>query len=129
SHKGELTKDSPSSKLHYYQVFTIQLEAGKTYRIDHKDAGDDPNFDPFLFLEDADGKVLAHDDDSGGGLNSRIVHKAAKTGVYRLIATTLPAQQTGKYTLEVVPADADEEKEAALRGRLDDLETAAPAAQ
>jgi thiol-disulfide isomerase/thioredoxin len=126
---GELTNDDATVRNHFYKTFAVKLEAGKTYRIDHKDAGDDPKFDAFLFLEDSTGKTLAQDDDSGGGLNSRIIHKAAKTDTYRIICTTLPPNQTGKFTLEVAPASADEEKEAAFGERVNNFASSTPAEQ
>ena len=118
SYTGELTKDDAVVRLHHFKVFTIKLEGGKTYRIEHRDAGDDAKFDPFLFLEDAQGKVLANDDDSAGGLNARIVYKAASAGVYRIVATTQPANQTGKFTLEVMPGTPEDEKLANLMERI-----------
>jgi len=120
---GELTEKDPVVQQHYFKIYTVQLEKGKTYRIDYKDAGDDPKFDPFLFLEDAEGNGIDQDDDSGGGLNSRLILKAPKTGTYRLIATTLPPNQTGKYTLEIGPADAAETKEADLKYRISNYGT------
>ena len=107
SYAGELNQQDGMALMHYYKVFTVKLEAGKAYRIDHK-SGD---VDAFLFLEDPFGNRLAEDDDSGGGTNARIVHKADTTGVYRIIATTLPARETGKFTLEVSPDDGKEKKE------------------
>ncbi len=127
SYTGELTDKDGVVKGHFYKVFTVKLEAGKTYRIDHKDAGDDPAFDPFLFLEDSAGKTLANDDDSGGGLNSRIIYKAAKTDTYRVICTTLPAKQTGKFTVEINPGTDAEEKEAALKERAAKFAASTPA--
>ncbi len=118
-YEGALTEKDPVALNHRYKLFTVKLEEGKTYRIDHRDNGDDPKFDPFLFLEDADGNKLAEDDDSGGGLNSRIVHKAAKTGVYRIIATTLPANQTGKFVLEISTESKKDAKDDKKQSRLD----------
>ena len=114
SHDGELAKDDPVFQAHHYKIFEIALEAGKTYRIEHRDAGDDPKFDPFLFLEDANGRNLAKDDDSAGELNARIVHKAVKSATYRIIATTMPSRQTGKFTLEIGPATAEDVKQLAI---------------
>ena len=114
SHAGELVNEDPVFQAHHYKIFTVALEEGKTYRIDHLDAGDDGKFDPFLFLEDANGIMLAQDDDSAGGLNARIIHRATKSAIYRIIATTLPSKQTGKFTLEISPASAEEEKQSAL---------------
>jgi thiol-disulfide isomerase/thioredoxin len=129
SFKGELDSDDPTVRNHYYKIFTVKLEAGKTYRIDYKEAGGDDQFDAYLFLEDANGKMLAADDDSGGGLNSRIVHKAAAAGTYRIICTTLPPNQTGKISLEVVPASAAEEKEIKLLEDVRKIDKATPAEQ
>ena len=97
---GELTNKDAVVGNHYHQLFTVKFEQGEIYKIDLR--SDD--FDAYLFLEDPDGGLLAEDDDSGGGLNSRIIHKAAKAGVYRIIASTLPAKQTGKFKLEVTLA-------------------------
>jgi thiol-disulfide isomerase/thioredoxin len=128
SYTGELTKDDPAVRFHYFKVFTIKLEAGKTYRIEDRDAGDDAKFDPFLFLEDAQGKVLANDDDSAGALNARIVYKAKSAGVYRIIATTEPANQTGKFTIEVTPGTKEDEKLAHMVGLIGDY-AKSPAAE
>src|SRR5262249_30613593 len=46
-------------------------------------------------------------DDSGGGLNSRIVFKAPKNDTYRLIATCLD-KKPGAYTLTVRPGTAED---------------------
>jgi hypothetical protein len=96
---GDLTEQDSLVFDHYNKVFSVQLKAGKTYRFDHQ--SDD--FDAYLFLEDPYGNTLAQDDDGGAGTNSRIVHAAAKTGAYRVIATTRPARTTGKFVLEISP--------------------------
>ena len=69
---GKLSKDDPplanvpvaELKGAPHQVFHVKLQKGQSYVIDlvSKD------FDAFLILEDAAGKRLAFDDDSGGGL-------------------------------------------------------------
>jgi hypothetical protein len=103
THAGELNEKDPTAFKHYYKLFTVELEEGKTYRIDLKNAGEDKNFDPHLYVEDAAENAVANDDDGGDGLNSRLTFKAARTGTYRLIATTNPQLQTGRFTLEVGP--------------------------
>jgi thiol-disulfide isomerase/thioredoxin len=120
SYAGDLTEMDAAFQKRYFKVFTVQLEKGKTYRIDHKDRGGDPKFDALLFLEDANGTQLdANDDFDPPGLDSRIVYKIAKTGVYRLVATTLPPGQTGKFTLEIAPeTDTKLLKEADLKNRI-----------
>jgi len=126
---AELTSDDPTVQAHHFKIFNVNFEAGKTYRIEYKNAGDDPKFDPFLFLEDASGKTLGNDDDSAGGLNSKLVYKASKAGVYRVICTTLPPNQTGKFSLDIGPATAAEEKEAAFNERVANFATSPPAEQ
>src|SRR5260370_19679135 len=58
--KGELTDDDPVVRNHYYKVFTVKLEAGKTYRIDYKETRGYAHFHAFLFLEDANANTLAN---------------------------------------------------------------------
>lgn len=123
TYAGELTDDDASAAKHYYKLFTIRLEKGKVYRIDHR--SDD--FDAYLFLEDAAGNRLAQDDDSGGGLNARIVFKVKATDTYRIVATTMPPNKTGKFSLAVVPGNANDVEEATFNERLASLATASPA--
>jgi hypothetical protein len=56
--------------------------------------------DPYLYVDDATGKQLAEDDDSGGGLNARIVLRAEQDGTYRIRATSFNAGG-GTFTLTV----------------------------
>ncbi len=58
-------------------------------------------FDTFLNLIGPDGTVVASDDDSGGGTNSRIVLRLAAAGAYRIEATAFSATGLGAYTLTV----------------------------
>jgi hypothetical protein len=57
--------------------------------------------DPYLQLLDSLGAVLATDDDSGGGVNARIVRTLA-AGTYRVEATTATRGQSGPYTIEIL---------------------------
>lgn len=106
---GELTdKDArdPKEAECYCKTFPIKLQEGRSYQIDlvSKD------FDAFLRLEDADGKAVAEDDDGGGDLNARIVHKATKSGDYKIFATTFAKNATGKFQLTVTSPDATGDK-------------------
>ncbi|MBI3823531.1 MAG: redoxin domain-containing protein [Planctomycetes bacterium] len=124
----EFTADDPKALTRFhYKVFTVQLVAGKLYRIDHKGTGDDAKFDPYLFLEDADGNTLEQDDDGGGGLNARIIHKAAKSGTYRIVATTFVANQTGKFALVIGAPDAGQAKLAELKFSISKFADLSPA--
>jgi hypothetical protein len=96
-HLGELTEKDAANFRRYYKLFTVPMDKDKTYRIECR--ADDPKaLDAHVLLEDADGTLL----DSAAG---SIVHKAAKTGTFRVIATTARELQTGKFTLEIVPAE------------------------
>jgi hypothetical protein len=78
------------------KTFEVKMSAGKAYTIDMISQ----QIDSFLRLEDAGGKQLAQDDDSGGNLNARIVFRPQQDGVYRVISTTF-AQGVGNFTLKV----------------------------
>jgi len=80
------------------KVFNVNLTAGTLYQIDMVQAAGS-KLDPFLRLEDKDGKQLAADDD-GGFLNARITIRAPSTCEYRIIATSfVPA--VGAFSLTV----------------------------
>jgi Ca2+-binding EF-hand superfamily protein len=78
------------------KVYTVRLAAGKTYQIDMMSNV----LDAYLRLEDANGKELARDDDSGDDLNARIVFPCPAAGTYRIIATTYYFEN-GPFTLSV----------------------------
>jgi serine/threonine protein kinase len=90
---GKLDAQSPTL------VYQVKFSAGKTYVIDMI-SPDQKALDPFLVLKDADGQQVAEDDDSGGGLNARIIYRALRDGVYRIHATSFNAG-SGAFTLTV----------------------------
>ncbi len=100
---GVLSRSSPISQAlrpgRYYRTVTVTLQAGTTYTIDL--ASDD--FDSYLLLVDRNGRVLAEDDDSGGGLDARIVWRPRVTGTYTIIVTTFNPGERGEYSLTVRP--------------------------
>ena len=81
-------------------VYLVKLERGKVYQIDMI-TPTPQQLDPFLFLEDKDGKVVAQDDDSGGQLNARILYRANATGNYRILAASVGNRGNGEYTLQI----------------------------
>jgi hypothetical protein len=93
-----LTKDDPLDKARkkHCRGYDVQMNGGKPYVIDLMSK----QFDAFLRLEDAAGKQLAQDDDSGGGTNARIRFKAPSSGVYCVIATSF-GLETGMFDLKV----------------------------
>ena len=115
---GELTNTDVKDKVRtdsYCKSYTYQMVEGRTYQIDMKAS---PVFDAYLRLEDAGGKEVAEDDDSGGDLDARIIYKAPKTGDYTVICTTFSADDTGKFVLtvkDVTAGDANPPKKEKLR--------------
>jgi hypothetical protein len=92
-HRGELTDQQKE------QVHEVKLTAGKTYVFDLESTA----FDPFLRLQDKEGKKLAENDDIDPGVNrnSRIVLTPEASGTYRLVATAFTGRGTGAYTLVI----------------------------
>jgi hypothetical protein len=86
----------PSDQSHY-KLFTFMGSAGQTVQIDLMSS----DFDSYLSLRNQSGQELAHDDDSGGGLNARIVWTLPYTGGYQVLANTLRANQFGSFTLSL----------------------------
>lgn len=58
-------------------------------------------FDAYLRLRDAEGRVVASNDDGGNGLNSRINHVASETGRYTIEATSYNGRG-GAFVLLVI---------------------------
>jgi hypothetical protein len=79
-----------------HKMFLVEMEEGKTYQIDMKST----NLDSYLYFESPDGKLLAQDDDGGGYPDARIIHKATKTGKYRVIASHFDGK-LGEFTITV----------------------------
>ena len=95
---GEITKnDGNDAKLNQpAKKYTVKLNKDRTYVIEMSST----DFDPFLRLLDKAGKELAEDDDSGGELNSRVIHSPAESGDHEIVAATLNGD-VGKFNLKV----------------------------
>ncbi|HZZ80127.1 MAG TPA: hypothetical protein VFE62_16555 [Gemmataceae bacterium] len=66
------------------KVFNVHMVPEKTYTINMTSN----DFDAYLRLESPTRQRLAEDDDSGGGLNSRIIFRPTQAGPHRVIATS-----------------------------------------
>lgn len=86
----------PGRPFAYCKVYQVNMVAGKTYVIDMEGP-----FDPYLRLEDGDGREMTRDDDGGVGLNSKITYLCPRTGMYRIYATSCGGNRTGGFTLTV----------------------------
>jgi Ca2+-binding EF-hand superfamily protein len=80
-----------------FTVLSVQLDGGRTYQIDHTSR----DLQAFLYLEDPDGNVLNENSSAYIGGLSRIVHRADKAGIYRIIATSLAGYRTGGFTCSI----------------------------
>jgi hypothetical protein len=78
-------------------IHKVPFKTGMTYTMDM--IAKTQGFDPYLRLEDENGKRLAQDDDSGGGLNARIVFRCEQAGTYKVIAAAYQGAASGKYEL------------------------------
>lgn len=75
--------------------YRIELVAGQKYTFTLTGNGPTPLSDPYLRLRDAGGTELAFDDDSGAGLNSKIIFTAGYTGTYYLDASAFSSEIGG----------------------------------
>jgi Ca2+-binding EF-hand superfamily protein len=80
-----------------FKIFTVKFERGTTYQIDHVSQV----FYAYLYLEGPRGELLAEHNSRGMGRTSRIVHRAATTGTYRIIATSQDGWRTGPFSMSV----------------------------
>jgi serine/threonine protein kinase len=84
-------------KNSWAKSYPVPLIAGKTYTIEMTSE----KFDSYLRIEKVAGVSLKEDDDSGGGLNARIVFTPESGGRYYLIATSYKPGAVGEFTLTI----------------------------
>ena len=81
----------------HYKLFTFIGSAGQSVQIDLMSS----DFDSYLILRDQNGLEITHDDDGGGGLNSRINRTLGYNGMYQIVVNTLRSGQYGNFTLRL----------------------------
>jgi hypothetical protein len=75
----------------------VPLKANTTYvLLLNQDGGDS---DPYLMVENLEGKIAAEDDDGGGFPNAKVIYTPKKDGDYRIRAATLKG--SGPFTLTI----------------------------
>jgi hypothetical protein len=98
--QGELTTSDPVLvDGSHYDCFSVQTRRGQTLQIDQASSA----FDSFLQTGSGSCTSLTNlisDDDSGGGLNSRLVH-VGDGGVLIIRVNSVAAAKTGAYRLSV----------------------------
>jgi hypothetical protein len=97
---GQIVANDATYNNKIHKQFNVAFLKGKTYQIDNRSRA----FDAYLYLIGPDGNVLAQNDDFEG-LDSRIVHRAEKDGVYQIIATSLGGRGTGAFSFSVRQTD------------------------
>ncbi len=96
---GVLSKGDPFDRVRdrrYSVVYVIKMRAGETYTISLNS-----NWDPYLRLENSQGRQLAYNDDGGRGLNSLMRFRPPEDGFYRVIVTSYGQGRHGPFTLRI----------------------------
>ncbi len=93
--------------------FKVGLSAGETYVIDvtadrSSSAELDPLQDPFVAVRNADGAIIAYNDDANGSFNAQLFFTASQTGVYFVEARSAFKYDTGAYQIVVDKAPSDD---------------------
>jgi hypothetical protein len=81
----------------YHRVFEVTLTAGRRYIMDLESN----HFETFVKLLNPGGAIVAFDDEGCSNRPARIVFEAARTGTYRLVATSGTPAALGAFTLTV----------------------------
>lgn len=93
-----LRSDSALDDRTHVDVWTYRGRRGERLTVTLASA----EFDAYLMVErPVGGEVLAQDDDGGSNTNSRVVVDLLADGDYHLLANTVHAGETGRYTLTV----------------------------
>ncbi|MBE9110530.1 CHAT domain-containing protein [Nodosilinea sp. LEGE 07298] len=95
---GELNRNSQVlNDGSYYNAYTFEGIAGETVVIEMSS----PAFDTYLMLLDADGNLIAEDDDGGGSTHSRIALTLPASGTYQIYANAYDSRANGQYSLSL----------------------------
>jgi len=93
--------------------FRVGLSEGQTYIVENIadksiSAQLDPLQDPFLSIRDANGKIIAFNDDTAGSFDAKLFFTAPETGVYFVESKSAFKYDTGAYQISVNLAPADD---------------------
>ena len=105
---GNLTKDDKMDPLRegrHYKVHPFKATAGKKYAITMVTPapGAGSEFGGYMRLEDEDGMLLKKDEDPDDVARPMMVFRAEKTGMVKLVASSVEKGKTGTYNLEIRP--------------------------
>jgi hypothetical protein len=96
---GVLTDENATLDIDNSPFSTAQFSGGRGQTV-HINLTS-PDFDPYIFLVNADGDVVAEDDNSGGNLNARISMELPEDGEYYVIVNSRNATGRGRYRLTI----------------------------
>jgi hypothetical protein len=96
---GVLTNENATLDVDDSPFSTAQFSGGRGQTV-HINLSS-PDFDPYVFLVDADGDVVAEDDNSGGNFNARIETELPNDGTYYVIVNSRNATGRGRYRLTI----------------------------
>jgi hypothetical protein len=107
--QDKLTAKDPFDRVRkgcHVKVFAVRLAAGRhVIDLTSGDGRAGPHnpgfFDTFLRIEDAQGNVVAENDDHGGTFNSQVTLQIAQPGEYRVVVTSYGQGATGTFELRI----------------------------
>jgi hypothetical protein len=85
-----------------YGQYEVAFEAGHVYEIYTSNVSAVTSSDPYLYLLNTSGSVLAQNDDSGGSNNAKIVYTAPTTGTYWIRLRAYSRNTYGFCSLTVI---------------------------
>jgi|GEM_PF-3477767 hypothetical protein len=112
---GELTPDDDTGVRnefgqHFHDAYAFDGSADQsvtvTMQADPSDGCEYPLGDPYLYLFDPDGNLIAEDDDGAGDLGALIQQRLYADGEYLLVATSFGASEFFPYELTLACDDA-----------------------
>lgn len=106
---GDITLEDGS----FADLWMYRARAGHTVTIDLFSE----DFDAYLFIGNEGDEILAEDDDSGGGTDSRISFTPTESASYGIVVNSYGENGVGRYALSVTLEDPDTES----TGRAPDL--------
>ncbi len=83
------------------EFYDLSALAGERVVLEMRTTSDSERTDPVLVILDAQGTVVAEDDDGGGYPNARIEFDVPADGDYTVVATVFDETTYGSFTLEV----------------------------
>ena len=92
-----LTVADAMERGRYYDVYGFQPQAQDTVAV----AVTSATFDTYLYVYDADGALLAENDDAEEGSTDAALTLQVVPGCYRVVVTSFDIEETGGYTLRI----------------------------